>query len=324
MAQTHVGIDVAKHHLDLAVRGAAHGDHLPHDQEGIEALCHRLTALAPNRIVVEATGGREVLLVTSLQAAGLPMAVVHPRRARAFGRASGQLAKADRIDARLLTRMAAVLQPPVRPLPDADLRALRAVVVRRRQVVAMCAQEKTHLDTTPAAMRPHIQAHLDWLQTGLERLNRELQDRLQNHPPWSGPTELLRRVPGVGPVVAAVRVAELPELEPRGSHQLAALVGVAPLNRDSGQLRGQRRVWGGRASVRRILYMATLTTICHDPPIRAFYTRLCAQGKPRKVALVAAMRKLLTVLNAVSRDQVPWQTEPLPTALPSHPTPQIP
>ena len=177
MAQTHVGIDIAKHHLDLAVWGAEDVDRLPHDQEGIEALRHRLTALAPDRIVVEATGGREVPLATALQAAGLPVAVVNPRQARAFGRASGQLAKTDRIDARLLARMAAVLQPPVRPLPDADLRALRALVVRRRQVVAMCAQEKTRLDTTAAAMQPHIQAHLDWLQTELERLNRALQDR---------------------------------------------------------------------------------------------------------------------------------------------------
>ncbi len=315
MAQTHVGIDVAKHHLDLAVWGAEDVDRLPHDQEGIEALCHRLTALAPDRIVVEATGGREMPLATALQAAGLPVAVVNPRQARAFGRASGQLAKTDRIDARLLARMAAVLQPPVRPLPDADLRALRALVVRRRQVVAMCAQEKTRLDTTAAAMRPHIQAHLEWLQTELARLNRELQDRLQSHTRWSAQTALLCSVPGVGPVVAAVLVAELPELGQLSHRQLAALVGVAPLNRDSGQLRGQRRIWGGRASVRRILYMATMTAICHNPPIRAFYRRLCAQGKPRKVALVAAMRKLLTVLNAVMRDQVPWTTAPLSTTI---------
>ena len=151
----------------------------------------------------------------------------------------------------------------------------------------------------------------------MERLNRNLQDRLQSHPRWSGQTELLRSVPGIGPVVAAVLVAELPELGQLGSRQLAALVGVAPLNRDSGQLRGQRRVWGGRASVRKILYMATVTAISHNPPIRAFYTRPCAKGKPRKVALVAAMRKRLTVLNAVSRDQVPWQLEPLSTATPT-------
>ena len=163
----------------------------------------------------------------------------------------------------------------------------------------------------------HRRARLDWLQTEVERLNRELQDRLQSHPRWSGQTELLRSVPGVGPVVAAVLVAELPELGQLGNRQLAALVGVAPLNRDSGQLRGQRRVWGSRASVRKILYMATVTAISHNPPIRAFYTRLCAKGKPKKVALVAAMHKLLTVLNAVSRDQVPWQMESLSTATPT-------
>ena len=315
MANTHVGINVSKHQLDWAVWGAADVDLIPYDQENIEALRDRLTARAPDRIVREATGGLEVPLATSLQAVGLPVAVVNPRQARAFGRASGQLAKTDRIDARLLARMAAKLRPPVRPLPDTDLRDLRALVVRRRPVTAIRAQEKTRLDTTPAAMRLPIQAHLDWLQTEVERLDRELQNRLQSHPCWSRQTELRRRVPGVGPVVAAVLVAELPELGHLSRRPWAALVGVAPLNRDRGQLRGQRRIWGGRASVRRILYMATVTAIRYNPAIRDFYTRLCDQGKPRKVALVAAMRKLLTVLNAVSRDQVPWQTEPLSTAI---------
>ena len=290
------------------------GSACPHNEAGIEALCERLDALAPDRIVVEATGGREVPLAAALQAAGLPVAVVNPRQARAFGRALGQLAKTDRLDARLRARMAAVLRPPVRPLPDADLRALRAVVVRRRPIAAMGAQEKTRLARAPADLQPRIRAHLEWLQAELKALNRELHDRMQAHAAWQAQTELLRSVPGVGPVVAAVLVAELPELGRLNGREIAALVGVAPLNRDRGQYRGPRRVWGGRASVRTMLYMATVTATRHNPAIRDFYTRLCRRGKPRKVALVAAMRKLLLILNAVVRDQVPWHPDRMPMA----------
>ena len=314
MTKPHVGIDVAKDRLDVWVWETATGDSVPHNEAGIEALCTRLEALAPDRIVVEATGGREVPLAAALQAAGLPVAVVNPRQARAFGRALGQLAKTDCLDARLLARMAAVLRPPVRPLPDADLRALRAVVVRRRQIAAMGAQEKTRLERAPSDLQPRIRAHLEWLQAELKALNRELHDRMQAHGTWQARAELLRSVPGVGPVVAAVLVAELPELGRLNGRAIAALVGVAPLNRDSGQYRGPRRVWGGRASVRTMLYMATVTATRHNPAIRDFYTRLCRRGKPRKVALVAAMRKLLLILNAVVRDHVPWHPDRMPMA----------
>ena len=314
MTKPHVGIDVAKDRLDVWVWETETGECVPHNEAGIDALCERLTALGPARIVVESTGGREVPLAAALQAAGLPVAVVNPRQAREFGRALGQLAKTDRLDARLLARMAAVLQPPVRPLPDADLRALRAVVVRRRQVAAMGAQEKTRLDGAPPDLQPRIRAHLEWLQTELKALNRELHDRMQDHAAWQARAKLLRSVPGVGPVVAAVLVAELPELGRLNGREIAALVGVAPLNRDSGRHRGQRRVWGGRASVRTMLYMATVTATRHNPAIRDFYTRLCRRGKPPKVALVAAMRKLLLILNAVVRDQVPWHPDRMPMA----------
>ena len=314
MTKPHVGIDVAKDRLDVWVWETETGECVPHNEAGIEALCARLDALAPDRIVVEATGGQEVPLAAALQAAGLPVAVVNPRQARAFGRALGQLAKTDRLDARLLARMAAVLRPPVRPLPDADLRALRAVVVRRRQIAAMGAQEKTRLARAPSDLQPRIRTHLEWLQAELKALNRELHDRMQAHAAWQAQTALLRSVPGVGPVVAAVLVAELPELGRLNGREIAALVGVAPLNRDSGQYRGPRRVWGGRASVRTMLYMATVTATRHNPAIRDFYTRLCRRGKPRKVALVAAMRKLLLILNAVVRDQVPWHPDRMPMA----------
>ena len=312
MTNTYVGIDIAKHQLDLAVWGCPQeDDRLANDRQGIETVCQRLCDLAPDLIVMEATGGLEVPLATALQAAGLPVAVVNPRRARAFGRASGQLAKTDRMDAQLLARMAARMRPPVRPLPEADRQDLRALVVRRRQIVAMCAQEKTRLHSTPAIAQPSIQTLLDCLQTELARLDQALQDHLQSHPTWCRQAELLRSVPGVGPVTAAVLVADLPELGRLSRRALASLVGVAPLNQDSGQLRGKRRIWGGRACVRRILYMATLSAIRHNPAIRTFYERLCDKGKPRKVALVATMRKLLIVLNAVMRDQVPWQREPV-------------
>ena len=316
MAQTHIGIDISKRQLDVAIRGRPEeDDRLAHDAQGIEALCQRLTSLAPDRIVVEATGGLELDLATSLQAAGLPVAVVNPRQARDFGRASGRLAKTDRIDARLLAEMAALLRPPVRPLPDGDRRALRELVARRRQLTALCAQEQTRLGSASPAIQPRIQAHLDWLQTDLAQLNQELQTRLESHPTWSSQVRLLRSVPGVGPAAAAVLVADLPELGHLSRRQVAALVGVAPLNRDSGQQRGQRHIGGGRAYVRKVLYMATLSAVRWNPAIRVFYTRLCDQGKPKKLALVAAMRKLLVMLNAMLRDQVPWQAQPVSTAI---------
>ena len=208
------------------------------------------------------------------------------------------------MDARLLAEMAALMRPPVRPLPDADRQALRALVVRRRQQTTLCAQEQNHLASADPSLHAHIQAHLDWIRAALESLNQEIQARLQSHATWSGQAELLRSVPGVGPAAAAVLVAELPELGHLGRHQVAALAGVAPLNRDS-----------GRATVRNVLYMATLSAVRWNPAIRTFHERLCQRGKAKKVALVAAMRKLLVMLNAMMRDQVPWQAKPASTAI---------
>lgn len=318
MSQTYVGIDVSKHQLDVALWGRPEeDDRLANEPQAIEALCRHLARLAPDRIVVEATGGLERPLALALQAAGLPVAVVNPRQARDFGRASGRLAKTDRMDAHLLAEMAALMRPPVRPLPDADRQALRALVVRRRQLTAMCAQEQNHLASADPTLHAHIQAHLDWLRAALESLNQEIQTRLQTHPTWSGQAARLRSVPGVGPAAAAVLVAELPELGHLSRRQVAALVGVAPLNRDSGQWRGQRHIGGGRAAVRNVLYMATLSAVRWNPAIRTFYERLCQRGKAKKVALVAAMRKLLVMLNAMTRDQVPWQRHPASTGVAS-------
>ena len=205
------------------------------------------------------------------------------------------------------------MRPPVRPLPDGDRRALRELVARR-PLTTLCAQVQTRLASASPALQPRIQAHLDWLQTDPAQLNQELQTWLESHPTWSGQVRLLRSVPGVGPAAAAVLV-DLPELGHLSRCQVAALVGVAPLNRDSGQQRGQRHIGGGRAYVRKVLYMATLSAVRWNPAIRVFYTRLCDQGKSKKVALVAAMRKLLVMLNAILRDQVPWQAQPISTAI---------
>ena len=206
--------------------------------------------------------------------------------------------------------MAALLRPPVRPLPDGDRRALRELVARRRQLTALCAQEQTRLASASPAMQPRIQVHLDWLQTDLAQLNQELQSWLESHPTWSGQVRLLRSVPGVGPAAAAVLVDDLPEMGHLSRHQ------VAPLNRNSGQQRGQCHIGGGRAYVRKVLYMATLSAVRWNPAIRVFYTRLCDQGKPKKAALVAAMRKLLVMLNAMLRDQIPWHAQPISTDQP--------
>ena len=282
MARTHVGIDVSKHQLDLAIRGRPEEDNrLANDPQGIASVCQCLTRLAPERIVVEATGGWERPLALALQAAGLPVAVVNPRQARAFGRASGQLAKTDR----MLAEMAALMRPPVRPLPDADLQALRVLVGRRRQLADMCAQEQNHLASADPSLHAHIQG-LDWMLAELESLNQAIQARLRNHPIWSDQAERLRSVPGIGPAAAAVLVAELPEPGRLSRRQVAALMGVAPLNRDSGQLRGQRHIGGGHATVRNVLYMATLSAVRSNPAIRTFYERLCQRGKTKKVALV--------------------------------------
>ena len=221
------------------------------------------------------------------------------------------------IPSHVLAEMAALMRPPVRTLPDADRQALRALVVRRRQLTAMCAQEQNHLASADPSLHAHIQAHLDWLLAALESLNQEIQARLRTHPTWSGQVARLRSVPGVGPAAAAVLVAELPELGHLSRRQVAALVGVAPLNRDSGPWRGQRHIGGGRATVRNVLYMATLSAVRWNPAIRTFYERLCQRGKAKKVALVAAMRKLLVMLNAMMRDQVPWQRHPASTGVAS-------
>ena len=302
-----VGIDVSKAHLDVAVRPSGEPVRVPYDATGITTVIARLSPMRPTRIVVEATGGLERPLVRALVDAALPVIVVNPRQIRDFAKATGQLAKTDTLDAQVLARFAEVIQPTLRALPDPQTQELAALLARRRQILAMQGAEHHRLDRAPDRVRKRIEAHLRWLRAELARLDEELDDRIQQSPVWRAREELLQSVPGVGPVMSRTVVAELPELGTLNRKQIAALVGVAPFNRDSGRWRGRRCIWGGRAPVRTALYMAALVATRWNPVIRQFYQRLRAAGKAPKVALVAAMRKLLTMLNAMVHAGTPWQ-----------------
>jgi transposase len=305
-----VGIDVAKAVLDVAVRPQSEERHLANDAAGIAEIVEWLQALHPQVIVVEATGGYEAALVAELGVAGLPVAVVNPRQVRDFARATGRLAKTDRLDAQALAHFGQAVRPTPRPLLDDEAQALAALLERRRQVVAMRTAEENRLGATRiAVVRARIQAHLAWLEADLEEIDGDLRQRLRTSPLWREQDNLLQSVPGIGPILSLTFLAELPELGRLSHRQIAALVGVAPLNRDSGTLRGRRAVWGGRRAVRTALYMGTLRATRCNPPIQAFYERLLAAGKAKKVALVACMHKLLTMLNAMVRHQAHWQAQ---------------
>jgi transposase len=302
-----VGIDVAKDTLDVAVRPTAETWSIPNDEAGIAALVAQVGALAPTLVVLEATGSFHGPLTAALAAAGFPVVVVNPRQVRAFAHATGVLAKTDRIDARVIAHFADAVRPTPRPLPDAATQELRAVLLRRRQLVEMLTAERIRLATAPRRIHQAIQQHLRWLERHLTALDAELTRLIQASPLWRAKDDLLRSIPGVGPVLAQTMLAQVPELGALGHKQIAALVGVAPFNRDSGTLRGRRMISGGRAEVRAVLYMGTLVATRHNPVIKAFYDRLCAAGKLKKVALTACMRKLLTIMNAMVRDLKPWQ-----------------
>jgi transposase len=312
-----VGIDVAKARLDVAVRpgGAGPGGetwrawHVPNDEAGIAILMERLARLAPALVVLEATGGLEVPATAALAAAGLPVAVVNPRQVRDFAKAVGQLAKTDALDAQLLARFGEVVRPAPRPLPDTDTQALAALVARRRQVLGMLTAERQRLGTARPPVRDRLRAHIAWLGQELADLDADLARRVQQSPVWREREDLLRSVPGIGPIVATTLLAELPELGALDRKRIAALVGVAPLARDSGTLRGKRLVWGGRGRVRTALYMATLVAVRHNPSLRAFYARLLRAGKAKKVALTACMHKLLLIVNAIVHTGAPWHPQ---------------
>ena len=309
-----VGIDVSKAQLDVAMRPGGQLARFANNPAGIEELVQHLQGKQPQLIVMETTGGMELPAAAALSVAGLAVAVVNPRQVRDFARATGRLAKTDRLDAAVLAHFGEALRPTARALPDADAQALNAVLVRRRQVVEMLTAEGNRLSTALPAVRERIQAHISWLEQELADLDADLKQKLQNSPVWRENEKLLRSVPGVGPVVALTLLAELPELGHLNRKQIAALVGIAPLNRDSGSLRGHRTTWGGRAQVRAVLYMSALVAARRNPVIQDFYQRLRKAGKPNKVALVACMRKLLTILNAIIATQSSWCAPPRPVA----------
>ena len=301
-----VGIDVSKDHLDVAVRPAGEAWQVSHDPQGINSLTERLRELAPRLVVVEATGGMEMALTGELAAAGLPVAVVNPRHVRDFARAAGQLAKTDSLDAHVLAHFAEAMQPKPRDLPDASAQELRALVARRRQLVEMTTAEKNRMRTATPRVRTKVQEHVRWLEDSLKELDKDLADSIRSSPMWRTKEKLLRSTPGVGPILSMTLLSDLPELGVLNRGEIAALVGVAPFNRDSGTLRGKRKVWGGRSQVRAVLYMATLVATRFNPVLRDFYQRLCAAGKPKKVAITACMRKLLTILNVMVKHNRQW------------------
>ena len=305
---TYVGIDVSKERMDVAVRPTGRSWSVSYDGAGVDDLVAQLKELKPAGVITESTGGLELPLVAALAAASLPVAVVNPRQVRDFARSTGRLAKTDRLDAQVLAHFGEAVRPPMRPLRDNETQVLGAVLARRWQVAVMniLVAEKNRLSRAAPEVRPRIEAHISWLKQELDDLDTDLRQRIKGSPVWREKDDLLRSVPGVGPQVSLTLLAYLPELGTLNRKQVAALVGVAPFNRDSGPYRGKRSVWGGRATVRSTLYMGALVASRFNPVLRDFYQRLLEAGKPKKVALTACARKLLTILNSMARTGVHW------------------
>jgi transposase len=309
MGQTYIGIDVSKDRLDVHVRPSDEAFAVGRDGEGLAALTERVGLLDPYLVVLEATGGFELTVAAALVAAGIPLAVVNPRQIRDFARATGQLAKTDALDAKAIARFAEAVRPEPRAVPDEQAQALGELVARRRQVIEMMTAERNRRrQLTNRRLIKSVDRLLAVLLKELAELDRDVGDGIRGTPAWRERDQLLRSVPGVGNIVSRTLIADLPELGSLDRKQIAALVGVAPLNRDSGKMRGRRTIWGGRANVRSTLYMAALVASRHNPVLAAFYQRLVSAGKAKKLAITAVMRKLLTILNAIVRDRRPWQT----------------
>jgi transposase len=308
MERLFVGIDVAKQQLDVHLRPTDESFRLGRDDAGLTELVERLQRRAPVLVALEATGGYEITVAAALGSAGLPVAVVNPRQIRHFARATGTLAKTDALDARVIALFAEAIQPVARPLPRPEAQALAERVARRRQLNEMLGAERNrHQQVRDPRLQRRIATHIRWLTQALADLEADLDDLIRSSPLWRETDNLLQSVPGIGDVTAYTLIADLPELGRLDRRKIAALVGIAPINRDSGTLRGRRMIGGGRPMVRCVLYMATLTAVRFNPVIAHFYQRLLAAGRPKKVALIAAMRKLLTILNAILRDHHPWQ-----------------
>jgi transposase len=301
-----VGIDVSKAQLDVALRPTTDCWQVNNDESGIAGLVERLRTVQPTLVVLEATGGLEVPVTGALAEAGLPGVVVNPRHARDFAKATGRLAKTDTRDARGLAHFAEAVRPTPRPLPEAQAQALSAGLTRRRQLVQMRTAERRRLQSAPQQIRADIQAHITWLTRRLARADAEVAAAIHASPLGRAKDEIRQSTPGVGPILSRTLVAEGPELGVLNRQEIAALIGVAPLNRARGTVRGKRAVWGGRAHVRAVLSMSPLAAVRHNPVLKAFYARLRAVGKAPKVALTACMRKLLTILNAMLKHRTRW------------------
>jgi transposase len=306
MDKEFVGIDVSKDTLDVATYSSGQKWHFLNSEVGINQVIQALNGLIPALVVMEATGGYETPVAYALHRAGIPCAIVNPREVRDFAKATKKLAKTDTIDARVLAHFASAIKPEPRPLSDEQTQELEAILTRRRQVIKMVTAERNRLHMARKPVMEAIKAHIDYLGKELSRIDTDLRGRIEESPVQREKYELLQSAPGVGPNLSATLLIELPELGNLNRRQIAALVGVAPLNHDSGTMRGKRSPWGGRLQVRAVLYMAALVAARFNPVISQFYTRLCAMGKAKKVALVACMRKLLTILNSMLKHHVPW------------------
>lgn len=302
----YVGIDVSKGRLDVAIGEQGEFWNVVNDEKGIAKLVDRMKAEQPELVVLESTGGLELPVMTELYASKVRVALVNPGRVREFARSIGLLAKTDKLDARLLARFAEAVKPAVTRMPDEQEQHLIALVTRRRQLIEMLVAEENRLITVRLSLRENLEEHITWLRQALKDLNREIREFIRQSPIWKDKEALLQSVPGVGPVTASTLLAELPELGKLDRKRIAALVGVAPFNDDSGHRRGKRKIKGGRSSVRNVLYMAALSSSRFNPILRPFYKRMIQRGKLKKVALTACMRKLLTFLNAILRDQQRW------------------
>jgi transposase len=309
VVEVFVGIDVSKAWLDIAVHEQKEITRFSNDEVGIASLVKALHKLKPKLIVLEPTGGFEMLVVAELSQASLPVAVVNGKRVRDFAKATGRIAKTDKLDARVLAHFAAAIRPQVRSLRNEEEEQLTALLTRRRQILDMLTVEKNRVVTVRAKMRPDLEAHIHWLSHNLKELDQEIEEFVKGSPLWKEKDTLLQSVPGVGPVTSATMLGMLPELGQLNRQEIAALVGVAPFNKDTGGKHGKRRIFGGRADVRSVLYMAALSAKKHNPFLRKFYQRLIQHGKEKKVALTACMRKLLVILNAMVRTNQPWRSQ---------------
>ena len=309
-SETVVGIDVSKRSLEVKVYGEAKGRQIGNDADGFTTLIEQLTVLQPERIVFEATGGYESRAVKALSEAGFAVAVVNPTRVRRFAEGLGILAKTDQIDAQVIAHFASVVRPPVNSRQTPLEEQLAAFVERRRQLLVELTAEKNRLSTCPDCVRDDVEEHIAWLEERIGLLETDIQVCIGLQPEWQARAEIIDSVPGVGVVTATTMVAELPELGQLNRQKIAALVGVAPFNKDSGPKKGKRRIFGGRSGVRSTLYMAALSATRFNPVIRAFYEKLLQRGKEKKVALTACMRKLLVIINAMVRKGEAWKVSP--------------